>query len=60
MKKKNLNKAVTDSISAALENGINVNIRIETATYVKLFFVITLATAVIMAANYGLHILKNK
>lgn len=59
MKKKNLNKAVTDSISAALENGINVNIRIETATYVKLFFVITLATAVIMAANYGLHILKN-
>lgn len=58
MKKKNLNKAVTDSISAALENGINVNIRIETATYVKLFFVITLATAVIMAANYGLHILK--
>ena len=60
MKKKNLNKAVTDSISAALENGINVNIRIETATYVKLFFVITLATAVILAANYGLHILKNK
>lgn len=58
MKKKKLNKAVTDSISAALENGINVNIRIETATYVKLFFVITLATAVIMAANYGLHILK--
>jgi hypothetical protein len=60
MIKKNLNKAVTDSISAALENGINVNIRIETATYVMLFFVITLATAVIMAANYGLHILKNK
>ena len=60
MKKKNLNKAVTDSISSILENGINVNIRIETATYVKLFFVITLATAVIMAANYGLHILKNK
>ena len=29
MKKKNLNKAVTDSISAALENGINVNIRID-------------------------------
>ena len=60
MKKKNLNKAVTDSISSVLENGINVNIRIETATYVKLFFVITLATAVILAANYGLHILKNK
>lgn len=60
MKKKNLNKAVTDSISSVLENGINVNVRIETATYVKLFFVITLATAVIMAANYGLHILKNK
>ena len=60
MKKKNLNKAVTDSISSILENGINVNVRIETATYVKLFFVITLATAVIMAANYGLHILKNK
>ena len=59
MKKKNLNKAVTDSISSILENGINVNVRIETATYVKLFFVITLATAVIMAANYGLHILKN-
>lgn len=58
MKKKNLNKAVTDSISSILENGINVNVRIETATYVKLFFVITLATAVIMAANYGLHILK--
>ena len=60
MKKKNLNKAVTDSISSILENGINVNVRIETATYVKLFFVITLATAVILAANYGLHILKNK
>ncbi len=60
MKKKNLNKAVTDSISSVLENGINVNVRIETATYVKLFFVITLTTAVIMAANYGLHILKNK
>ena len=58
MKKKKINKAVTDTLSSLLEEGINVNVRIETATYVKLFFLAVLITAVIIIANYGLHILK--
>lgn len=58
MKTEKINKAVTDSIVSLLQDGINVNVRIETATYVKLLFFAILVVGIIGATNYGLHILK--
>jgi hypothetical protein len=58
--KKQLNKATSDmlGLGAVLEQGISVNIRVETQTLVKLIFFAIIVTAVVGATNYGLHRLK--
>lgn len=60
MEKKKLNKAVTDSISSFLDNGINVNVRIETETFVRLIFFAIIVTVVVAGTNYTLHWLKTR
>ena len=57
--KKHLNKAITDNISALLEQGVNVNVRVETQTLVRLVFFAIVVTVVVAGTNYGLHWLKN-
>ena len=56
--KKHINKAVTDSLSALLDQGINVNVRVETQTLVKLVFFAIIVTIVVAGTNYTLHWLK--
>lgn len=58
MKTNNLNKAVSDSISTIINNGIDVNVKIETGTYIKLIFLAILIAAITFAAKYGLHLIK--
>ena len=58
MERKKLNKAVSDSISNVLDNGINVNVRVETQTFVKLIFFAIIVTVIVAATNYTLHWLK--
>lgn len=58
MKKKITNKAVSDSISALLKQGVNVNIRIETATYAKLIFLAVIIAGLFAATSYALYHLK--
>lgn len=57
-KKTKLNKAVADSLSILLQEGINVNVRLENATLVKLVFFVILTSAIIAGTNYGLFLLK--
>lgn len=57
--KKNLNKAITDNLSALLEQGVNVNVRVETQTLVRLVFFAIVITVVVAGTNYALHWLKN-
>lgn len=58
MNKPKLNKAVSDSISTIAQEGISVNIRLETITFVKLIFLALLIAGITVGANYGLHIIK--
>lgn len=58
MKTNNLNKAVSDSISTVINNGIDVNVKIETGTYIKLIFLAILIACIVFATKYGLYIIK--
>ena len=58
MKTNNLNKAVSDSISTIINNGIDVNVKIETDTYIKLIFLVILIACITFATKYGLYIIK--
>ena len=58
MKTNNLNKAVPDSISTVINNGIDVNVKIETGTYIKLIFLAILIACIAFATKYGLYIIK--
>ena len=57
-KKRKLNKAVTDSISGLLDQGINVNVNIKTEVLVRLAFFAIIVTAVIGVTNFTLFRLK--
>lgn len=57
-KRKKLNKAVTDSISGLLEQGINVNVTFPTSTLVRLVFFSIILTVVISGTSFALHKLK--
>lgn len=58
MNKPKLNKAVSDTIATIVQEGIDVNVRLETGTFVKLIFLALLIAGITVAANYGLHIIK--
>lgn len=58
-KPRKLNKAVTDSISTLLDQGINVNINIPTEVCVKIVFMAIIITAVVGGASLMLHSLKS-
>ena len=59
-KPRKLNKAVTDSISGLLEQGINVNINVKTETLVKLVFFAFVVTVVVAGTNYFLYWIKKQ
>ena len=59
-KPRKLNKAVTDSISNLLDQGINVNINISTEVCVKIVFVAIIITAAIGGVNWILYSLKSR
>lgn len=59
-KPKKLNKAVTDSISSLLEQGVNVNINVKTEMMVKLVFFAFIITVVVAGTNYFLYWIKKK
>lgn len=58
MKPQPTNKAVSDSIAMLAENGINVNINIQTITLVRLAVFAIVLTALISGTMYGMHVLK--
>ena len=58
MKPQPTNKAVSDSIATLAENGINVNINIQTTTLVRLTVFAIILTALISGTMYGMHVLK--
>ena len=60
MKKQKLNKAVTDSLASVVQNGIDVNIRLETITYVKLIFLALLVEGLVLGYKYAMFKLKIK
>jgi hypothetical protein len=60
MKKQKLNKAVTDSLASVVQNGIDVNIRLETITYVKLIFLALLVAGLVLGYKYAMFKLKIK
>ncbi len=60
MKKQKLNKAVTDSLASVAQNGIDLNVRIDTITYVKLLFLTILIAALLVGYKYTLFRLKIK
>lgn len=60
MKKQKLNKAVTDSLASVVQNGIDVNIRLETITYVKLIFLALLVAGLVLSYKYAMFKLKIK
>lgn len=59
-KPKKINKAVTDSLASVVQNGIDLNICIETATYVKLIFLALLVAGLFIGCKYALLKLKIK
>lgn len=59
-KPKKINKAVTDSLTSVVENGIDINICIETTTYVKLIFFALLVAGLFIGCKYALLKLKIK
>lgn len=59
-KKKHLDKAVTDSLTTVVQEGIDVNICIETATYLKLIFLAIIIAGVFIGSKYALLKLKIK
>lgn len=60
MKKQKLNKAVTDSLASVVQNGIDVNIRLETITYVKLIFLALLVAGLALSYKYAMFKLNIK
>lgn len=60
MKKQKLNKAVTDSLASVVQNGIDVNIRLETITYVKLIFLALLVAGLVLSYKYAMFKLNIK
>ena len=50
-KKKHLDKAVTDSLATVVQEGIDVNICIETATYLKLIFLAIIIAGVFIGSK---------
>ena len=58
MKKTKLNKAVSDSITTLVQEGIDVNVKIDNGTLIKLAFFVIITTAIIISGNYALHLLK--
>lgn len=60
MKKQKLNKAVTDSLASVVQNGIDINIRLETITYVKLIFLALLVAGLVLGYKYAMFKLKIK
>lgn len=59
MKPQPTNKAISDSITALTEKGIDVNINIQTEVLVRLSVFAIVLTVLISATMYGMHILKN-
>ena len=58
MKPQPTNKAVSDSIAALAENGIDINVNIRTEVLVRLAVFAIVLTALISGTMYGMHILK--
>ena len=57
-KSKPTNKAISDSITGLLQNGIDVNVNIKTQVLIRLTIFALVLTALISATSYGMHVLK--